>query len=63
VGCCDIRFEKCWCHLSRVINLIFHELLKNSVEVYNDDIVVKWAEFDSHKLICAKALIRCVGVV
>jgi hypothetical protein len=32
----------------RAINLIFHELLGNIVEVYIDDIVVKSAEFDSY---------------
>jgi hypothetical protein len=32
----------------RVMNLIFHELLGNTVEVYIDDIVVKLAEFSSH---------------
>jgi hypothetical protein len=32
----------------RAMNLIFHELLGNTVEVYIDDIVVKSAEFDSH---------------
>jgi hypothetical protein len=30
------------------MNLIFHELLENIVEVYIDDIVVKSAEFSSH---------------
>jgi hypothetical protein len=30
------------------MNLIFHELLGNIVEVYKDDIVVKSAAFDSH---------------
>ena len=30
------------------MNLIFHELLGNTVEVYIDDIVVKSAEFCSH---------------
>jgi hypothetical protein len=30
------------------MNLIFHELLGNTVEVYIDDIVVKLAEFSSH---------------
>jgi hypothetical protein len=30
------------------MNLIFHELLGNNVEVYIDDIVVKSAEFGSH---------------
>jgi hypothetical protein len=30
------------------MNLIFHELLGNTVEVYIDDIVVKSAEFSSH---------------
>jgi hypothetical protein len=28
------------------MNLIFHELLENNIEVYIDDIVVKLAEFD-----------------
>jgi hypothetical protein len=32
----------------RAMNLIFHELLGNTVEVYIDDIVVKSAEFGSH---------------
>jgi hypothetical protein len=32
----------------RAINLIFHELLENTVEVYIDDIVVKSVEFDSY---------------
>jgi hypothetical protein len=32
----------------RAMNLFFHELLENTVEVYIDDIVVKLAEFSSH---------------
>jgi hypothetical protein len=32
----------------RAMNVIFHELLGNIVEVYIDDIVVKSAEFSSH---------------
>jgi hypothetical protein len=32
----------------RAMNLILHELLGNTVEVYIDDIVVKSAEFSSH---------------
>jgi hypothetical protein len=32
----------------RAINLIFHELLGNVVEVYIDDIVVKLVALDSH---------------
>jgi hypothetical protein len=32
----------------RAMNLIFHELLGNTVEVYIDDIVVKSTEFSSH---------------
>jgi hypothetical protein len=32
----------------RAMNLIFHELLGNTVEVYIDDIVVKSAEFSSY---------------
>jgi hypothetical protein len=32
----------------RAMDLIFHELLGNTVEVYIDDIVVKSAEFSSH---------------
>jgi hypothetical protein len=30
------------------MNLIFHELLGNTLEVYIDDIVLKSAEFGSH---------------
>jgi hypothetical protein len=32
----------------RAMNLIFHELLGNTMEVYIDDIVVKSVEFNSH---------------
>jgi hypothetical protein len=32
----------------RAMNLIFHELLENIVDVYIDDIVVKLTAFDSH---------------
>jgi hypothetical protein len=32
----------------KAMNLIFHKLLGNTVEVYIDDIVVKSAEFGSH---------------
>jgi hypothetical protein len=32
----------------RAMNLIFHELLGNTLKVYIDDIVVKSAEFSSH---------------
>ena len=32
----------------RAMNLIFHELLGNTVEIYIDGIVVKSAEFSSH---------------
>jgi hypothetical protein len=32
----------------RVMNLIFHELLGNIMDIYIDDIVVKLATFDSH---------------
>jgi hypothetical protein len=32
----------------RAMNLIFHELLGNTMEIYIDDIVVKSAEFSSH---------------
>jgi hypothetical protein len=32
----------------RAMNLVFHELLGNTLEVYIDDIVVKPAEFSSH---------------
>jgi hypothetical protein len=39
----------------RAMNLIFHELLGNTVEVYIDDIVVKSAEFSSHLVDLRKA--------
>lgn len=32
----------------RAMNMIFHELLGNIVEVYINDIVVKSVEFDFH---------------
>jgi hypothetical protein len=37
------------------MNLIFHDLLGNIVEVYIDDIVVKSAEFSSHVVDLRKA--------
>jgi hypothetical protein len=40
----------------RVMNLIFHGLLGNTLEVYIDDIVVKLAEFSSHVADLRKAL-------
>ena len=43
----------------RAINLIFHGLLGNIVEVYIDDIVVKSAMLNSHLAVCAKPLIKC----
>jgi hypothetical protein len=46
----------------RGMNLIFHELLENTVEVYIDDIVVKSAEFSSHLADLRKPLIRCVSM-
>jgi hypothetical protein len=39
----------------RAMNLIFHELLGNTMEVYIDDIVVKSAEFKSHIVDLRKA--------
>jgi hypothetical protein len=40
----------------RAMNLIFHELLGNTVEVYIDDIIVKSAEFSSYVADLRKAL-------
>jgi hypothetical protein len=39
----------------RAMNLIFHELLGNTMKVYIDDIVVKSAEFSSHIAVLCKA--------
>lgn len=47
----------------RAMNLIFHMLLGNIVEVYIDDIIVKLAEFSSYIADFAKPLIQCVGMV
>jgi hypothetical protein len=44
----------------RAMNLTFHELLGNTIEVYIDDIVVKSAAFGSHIADCAKLFIKCV---
>jgi hypothetical protein len=46
VDCHDIRFKNAGTTYQRAMNLIFHELLENNIEVYIDDIVVKLAEFD-----------------
>jgi hypothetical protein len=48
VGCHDIWPKNAGATYQRAMNLIFHELLGNTVEVYIDDIVVKSAEFSSH---------------
>jgi hypothetical protein len=48
VGCHDIWSKNAGATYERAMNLIFHELLGNTVEVYIDDIVVKSAEFSSH---------------
>jgi hypothetical protein len=42
----------------RVMNLIFHKLLGNTMEVYINDIVVKLAEFSYHITDLAKPLIK-----
>jgi hypothetical protein len=47
----------------RAMNLIFHELLGNTVEVYIDGIVVKSVEFSSHMADLRKAFDKCVGTV
>jgi hypothetical protein len=39
----------------RAMNLIFHEFLGNTIEVYIDDIVVKSAKFGSHIAYLRKA--------
>jgi hypothetical protein len=39
----------------KVMNLIFYKLLGNTMEVYIDDIVVKFAEFSSHMTDLRKA--------
>jgi hypothetical protein len=48
VGCHDIWSEKAGATYQRAMNLIFHKLLGNTMEVYIDDIVVKSIEFSSH---------------
>jgi hypothetical protein len=48
VGCHDIWSKNAGATYQRAMNLIFHELLGNTVVVYIDDIVLKLAEFSSH---------------
>jgi hypothetical protein len=60
VGCYDVWSENAGSTYQRAMNLIFHELLGNTMDIYIDDIVVKSAEFSSHM---AKFLIKCVGKV
>ena len=48
MGCHDIWSKNVGATYQRAINLIFHELLGSTVEVYIDDIVVKSSEFSSH---------------
>jgi hypothetical protein len=47
----------------RAMNLIFHELLGNTMEVYINNIVVKSTEFGSHIADLRKAFDKCVGMV
>jgi hypothetical protein len=47
----------------RSMNLIFHELLENTMEVYIDDIVVKSDEFGSHITDLRKAFDKSIGMV
>jgi hypothetical protein len=56
VGCHDIWPKNAGATYQRTMNLIFHELLGNTVEVYIDDIVVKSVEFSSHIADLRKAL-------
>ena len=63
MGCHDIWSENAGATYQRAMNLIFHELLGNTVEVYIDDIVVKSAEFSSHKADLRKAFIKCIGTI
>lgn len=51
----DIRFKNVGATYQRAMNLIFHELLGNNVEVYIDGIVVKSVEFSSHIVDLRKA--------
>jgi hypothetical protein len=55
VGCHDIWSENAGATYQRAMNLIFHKLLGNTMEVYNDDIIVKSAEFISHIVDLCKA--------
>jgi hypothetical protein len=48
MGCHDICLKNAGATYQRDMNLIFHKLLGNTVEVYIDDIVVKSVEFSSH---------------
>jgi hypothetical protein len=48
VGCHDIRFKNAGATYQRAMNLIFHELLGNTMEIYIYNIVVKSIEFGSH---------------
>jgi hypothetical protein len=48
VGCHDIWSKNVGATYQRAMNLIFHELLGNIVEVYIYDIVVESDEFSSH---------------
>jgi hypothetical protein len=47
----------------RAMNLIFHELLGNIIDIYIDDIIVKLVEFDSHLAIYNDHLRRCVCII
>jgi hypothetical protein len=55
VGCHDIWSKNASATYQRAMNLIFHEPMGNTVEVYIDDIVVKSAEFSSHLADLCKA--------
>jgi hypothetical protein len=44
----DIWVENAGAPYQRAMNYIFHELIGRIVEIYNDDVVIKSLNHDSH---------------
>ena len=42
----------------RAMNLIFHNLIGKNMEVYIDDVVVKWGDFPQHLVDLEQSFIR-----
>ncbi|XP_051141733.1 uncharacterized protein LOC127258782 [Andrographis paniculata] len=50
--------KNAWATYQRAMNTIFHDLIGRSMEVYIDDVIIKFTDFDSHLVDLKNAFIR-----